>query len=192
MIKFLMSLVVMAIATAATAQPLDLDAIARQPGTEVIKSRAKDGAEIVTIKRAGVEITIQGDSEASVDTSGKAVLCYWNLAVVAKIAADLCYPGEFPQLNKFLGEAINAMNAFIAANSLRPVTKAQLEKRIKERMEKAAAGIKQAGVPPAENKVCQRQREEDLIPLNDGLEKYREEFKQVLAVPRPPAFNPCY
>lgn len=47
-------------------------------------------------------------------------------------------------------------------------------------------------MPPAQNKVCQRQREEDLIPLNAGLEKYREEFKQVLAVPRPPAFNPCY
>jgi len=192
MIKLLVPLVITVFAASATAQPLDLDAIAKQPGTEVIEGRAKDGAKIVTIKRAGVEITIQGDTETSVDTSGKAVLCYWNLAVVAKIAADLCYPGEFPQLSKTLGEEIDAMNIFISANSLRPVTKAQLEKRIQERMEKAAAGIKTAGVPPAQNKVCQHQREEDLIPLNAGLEKYREEFKQVLVVPRPPAFNPCY
>lgn len=131
MIRLLAVLAGMLLANAAAAQPLDLDAIAKQPGTQIAK-RMQNGQEIA------------------------------------------------------------AMNVFIAANSLRPVTKAQLEKRIQERMEKAAAGIEKAGVPPAQNKVCQRQREEDLIPLNAGLGKYREEFKQVLAVPRPPAFNPCY
>lgn len=179
------------LANAAAAQPLDLDAIAKQSGTQVTK-RMENGQEVVEISRGTVTVTIDRDGETSVDSSGKAVLCYWNLAIVAKMAADLCYPGEFPQLSKVLGEEIDAMNIFIAANRLRPVTKAQLEKRIQERMEKAAAGIRKAGVPPAQNKVCQRQREEDLIPLNAELEKYREEFNQVPAVPRPPALNTCY
>lgn len=186
MIKFLISLAATAAATSAAAQPLDLDAIAKQPGTQVIRR-----GDTVEIKRGTVTVTVDKNGETSIDSSGKAVLCYWNLAITTKMAADLCYPGEFPQLSKMLGEEIEAMNAFIAANSLRPVTRAQLEKNIQERMDKAAAGIKKAGVAPAQNKVCQRQREEDLIPLNAGLEKYREEFKQVVAVPRPPAFNPC-
>lgn len=188
--RLLVALMSLLLASAAAAQPLDLDAIAKQPGTQVTK-RTENGWEVVEIRRSTVTVTIDRDGETSIDGSGKAVLCYWNLAIMAKMAIDLCYPGEFPQLSKMLGEEIDAMNVFVAANSLRPVTKAQLEKRIQERMQKAAAGIKKAGVPPAQNKVCQRQREEDLIPLNAGLEKYREEFRQVVAVPRPPALNPC-
>lgn len=174
------------VANAAHAQPLDLDAIAKQPGTEVIRKGDK-----VEIRRAGVTVTVEKDGDMSVDHSGKAVLCYWNMAIAAKISADLCYPGEFPQLSKMLGEQIAATNDFIVANSLRPVTKAWLEKNIADRLERAAAGLKKAGVPPAQNKVCQQQREGDLIPLNAELEKYRQEFKDVLAVPRPPASNPC-
>lgn len=180
------ALVLVLAASTAHAQPLDLDAIAKQPGTEVIRNGDK-----VEIRRAGVTVQIDKDGETSIDHSGKAVLCYWNMAIIAKMSADLCYPGEFTELSKEMGERIAAMNDFIVANSLRPVTKAELEKKIAERFAKAAAGIKAAGVPPAENKVCQRQREEDLIPLNAGLAKYREEFKEVTAVPRPPAFNPC-
>lgn len=192
MIRFLVPLIVMAVGSPVAAQPLDLDMIAKQPGTEVTRERTKGGAEVVTIRRAGVEVTIQGDRETSVDSSGQAVLCFWNLAIAAKIAADLCYPGEFPQLSKMLSEHIDAANTFIAANSLRPFTKAQLEKAIEERRAKAAAGLKAAGVPPEQNRICQRQREEDLIPLNADIEKYRQEFRQVLAVPRPPAQNPCF
>lgn len=181
-----LALALLLVTGAAHAQPLDLDVIAKQPGTEVIRQGDK-----VEIKRAGVTVTIDKDGETSLDHSGKAVLCYWNMAIAAKISADLCYPGEFAELSKEMGERITAMNDFIVANSLRPVTKAELEKRIAERFAKAAAGIKAAGVPPAENKVCQQQREEDLIPLSADLARYREEFKEVVAVPRPPAFNPC-
>lgn len=186
-----LALALVLVASAAHGQPLDLDAIAKQPGTQVNK-RMEKGVEVVEIKRGGVTVTIEGDKELSVDSSGKAVLCYWNMAIVAKISADLCYPGEFTELSKEMGERIAAMNDFIVANSLRPVTKADLEKQIAERFAKAAAGIKAAGMPPAQNKVCQRQREDDLIPLNTDLAKYREEFKDVLAVPRPPALNPCF
>jgi len=95
MLKLLLALCLFSYVGAAIAQPLDLDVIARQPGTEVIKGRAKDGTEIVTIKRAGVEVIIQGDKEISIDGSGPAVLCIWSLAVETQIAADLCYPSEY-------------------------------------------------------------------------------------------------
>lgn len=186
MIRRLALALILATSTA-QAQPLDLDTIAKQPGTEVIRNGDK-----VEVKRAGVTVTIDKDGETSLDHSGKAVLCYWNLAVVLKIAADLCYPEEFPQLRRMLDEQIDAANAFIAANSLRPISKAELEKSIEDRKAKAAAGIKAAGMPPAQNRVCQQQREEELIPLNAELEKYRQEFKEALAVPRPPARNPCF
>lgn len=182
MIRRLALALILATSTA-QAQPLDLETIAKQPGTEVIRN----GDEV---KRAGVTVTIDKDGETSLDHSGKAVLCYWNLAVVLKIAADLCYPEEFPQLRRMLDEQIDAANAFIAA--LRPISKAELEKSIEDRKAKAAAGIKAAGMPPAQNRVCQQQREEELIPLNAELEKYRQEFKEALAVPRPPARNPCF
>jgi hypothetical protein len=183
----LFALALVFVAGTAHGQPLDLDAIAKHPGTEVIRK-----GDTVEIRRGSVTVTIDKDGETSIDRSGKAVLCYWNLAIVAKMSADLCYPGEFTALSNMLGEQIAAMNDFIVANSLRPVTKAWLEKNIADRFAKAAAGIKTAGVPPAQNKVCQRQREEDLIPLNAELAKYRQEFREVVAVPRPPASNPCY
>lgn len=186
MIKVLVSLIAMAVGTPVAAQPLDLDAIAKQPGTEVTKR-----GDRIEIKRGGVTVMIDKDGETGVDSSGSAVLCAWNIAIVAKISADLCYPDEFPQLSTMLGQFIDAANTFIAANSLRPVTKAQLEKNIVERMAKAAAGIQAAGVPPAQNRVCQRQREDDLLPLNQELEKYRREFQDSLKVPRPPVQNPC-
>mgnify|MGYP007086391878 FL=1 len=119
MIKFLVLPIVMAIATSAAAQPLDLDAIAKLPGTQVVKR-----GDTVEFKRGGVTVTIGKDGETGVDNSGHAVLCYWNLAIVAKISADLCYPGEFPQLSAMLGQFIDAANTFITSNSLRPVTRA--------------------------------------------------------------------
>ncbi len=188
--RFPIALLALLSAGAAIAQPLDLEAIARQPDTQVTR-RQQDGAEVVEIRRAGVTITIDKDGERSVDRSGKAVWCYWEIAVAVKIAADLCYPGEFAALSRMLGEHLDAANDFIVANSLRPVKKADLERKIAERRLTAAAGIKAAGMPPALNRACQSRREEDLLPLNAELEKYRREFSDALAVPRPPAENPC-
>ena len=186
MARLIIACLILLLADAAAAQPLDLDAIAKQPGTRVIRR-----GDVVEIKRGGVTVTIDKDKELGVDSSGKAVLCYWNLAIAAKMTADLCYPDEFPQLRAMLDDYIAAANTFIAANSLRPTTKAQLEANIAGRMAKGAAGIKAAGVPPAQNRVCQERREDDLLPLNSELEKYRREFQETLKVPRPPVLNPC-
>jgi hypothetical protein len=172
------------------AQPLDVDALAKQPGTTVTKRTVK-GAEVTELRRAGVTITIGPDGETSTDQSGKAVLCLRDMMVAIKITADFCYPGEFTPLSRMLGEQIEAYDRFIVANSPRPVTKEMLERNIAARRDKAAAGIKAAGVPPAQNKVCQQRREEDLLPLSAELEKYRREFRDAIAVPRWPAQNPC-
>jgi len=190
MLKLLLALCLFSYVGAAIAQPLDLDVIARQPGTEVIKGRAKDGTEIVTIKRAGVEVIIQGDKEISIDGSGPAVLCIWSLAVETQIAADLCYPSEYAQLSKMLSDYVDAANNFIVANSLRPVSKAELEKAIAERRAKVAAGVERYGVPSAQRSFCQGQGQL-LSAWNKEPEKFRQELWQGLAVPRPPAKNPC-
>jgi len=46
-------------------------------------------------------------------------------------------------------------------------------------------------VPPAQNRVCQQQREEEILPLNRERDKYYREFMDALRMPRPPARNPC-
>jgi hypothetical protein len=164
--------------------------LAKQPGTTVTK-RLQNGAEVTELRRAGVTITLSPGDEVSTDESGKAVWCLRDMMVAIKIAADLCYPGEFTPLSKMLGEETEAADKFIVANSPRPVTKKALEENIAARRDKAAAGIKAAGGPPAQNRVCQEKREEDLLPISAELEKYRREFRSALAVPRWPAQNPC-
>src|SRR3954471_23519971 len=101
MARLIIACLALLLADAAAAQPLDLDAIAKQPGTEVIRR-----GDVVEIKRGGVTVTIDKDKELGVDGSGKAVLCYWNLAIAAKMTADLCYPNEFPQLRAMLDDYI--------------------------------------------------------------------------------------
>ena len=180
-----LALALVLVASTAHGQPLDLDAIGRQPGTEIIRQ-----GDTVEIRRGGVTVIIdKNGGELSIDRSGTAVLCYWNIAVTTKISADLCYPGEFTELSRTLGEQIEAMNDFIVANSLRPVSKDSLEKSIANHFETTAARIKAVGVPPAQ--YCQREREAFLVPWNADLAKFRRSFQDMLAVPRPPASNPC-
>lgn len=157
------------VASTAHGQPLDLDAIARQPGTEIIRQGDK-----VEIRRSGVTVFVDKNGELSVDRSGTAVLCYWNIAIATKISADLCYPGEFAELSRTLGEQIAAMNDFIVANSLRPVTKESLEKSIADRFAETATRMKAVGVPPAQ--YCQRERDAFLVPWNADLAKFRQWF----------------
>lgn len=90
-----------------------------------------------------------------------------------------------------LAEQIDASNTFIAANSLRPVTKAQLEQSIEKRTRSIEAKIKAAGLPPAQIPGCKYQREENILPLNADIDKMRREFQEALLIPRPPAANPC-
>lgn len=180
-----LALALILVTSTAHAQPLDLDAIGRQPGTEIIRQ-----GDNVEIRRGGVTVIIdKNGGELGFDRSGTAVLCYWSIAIMAKISADLCYPGEFTELSRTLGEQIAAINDFIVANSLRPVTKDSLEKSVADRFTEASARMKAVGVPPAQ--YCRRERDAFLVPWNADLARFRNGFKDVLAVPRPPVTNPC-
>ena len=161
----------------AVAQPLDVDALARQPGTTVTH-RTENGVAVTELSRAGVVIEIRPDGELTLDKTGKAVWCFWEIAVDTKITADRCYPGQFPQVSQMLGDYVDAANAFIVANNPRPVTRAQLEQRIaQDRDRKACAG------GPESHPLLQ--------VINADLEKFRSDFMASLKVPRWPAANPC-
>lgn len=181
-----LALALVLVASTAHGQPLDLDAIGRQPGTEITRQ-----GDQVEIRRGGVTVIVdKNGGELSIDGSGPAVLCIWSLAVETQIAADLCYPNEYTQLSKILSDYVDAANNFIVANSLCPVSKAELEKAIADRRAKVAAGIEKYGVPSAQRSFCQGQGQL-LSAWNKEPEKFRQELRQGLAVPRPPASNPC-
>jgi hypothetical protein len=138
MVRFIPTLLLLLTGFTASAQPLDVEALSRQPGTTVT-TRTENGRTATELSRAGVVITISPDGMMSMDTKGPAVWCLWEIAVGAKITTDVCHPGEFPQLSAVLGDFIDAANAFIVANSPRPVTLAQLEQAIAKRRAQAPA-----------------------------------------------------
>ncbi len=173
-------------AAAAAAQPLDLEAIARQPGTEIVK-RTENGAEVVEIRRGGVTVVIRDGQQVGTDTSRHgAVLCSWEMMVGLKAAADICFPQEFTEVSELLGEAIAAYDTFIVANSLTPVTKADLEARAEERARRLKAG----------GQACLNMRRDLLEPFAERLKtrsraEVMRSVAEALSVPRPPVMNPC-
>lgn len=177
MMRTLLLLAALALAVPAVAQPLDIDALARQPGTTVTK-RTENSIEVTELSRSGVEITIRPDGEMTFDRTGKAVWCLWDIAVDTKITADRCYPGQFPQVSQMLGDYVDAANAFIVANNPRPISRAQLDEAIAQRRaRKACSG------EPETHPLLQ--------VINADLEKARRELMDSLKVPRWPAANPC-
>src|SRR5271167_419646 len=113
---------------------LDLAALAKQSGTEVIR-RSDGGKDVVEIRRGGVVITQErGVTIAAVDHSGHgAVLCAWRIYVDTLVALDVCQPGAHGELRQDLVEATDAIADFIVANSLTPVKKAELAAYIAKR-----------------------------------------------------------
>lgn len=186
MYRLMLTFLIAIVAGAAAAQPLDLEAIARQPGTEVVK-RIENGAEVVEIRRGGVTVEIRDGQQLGIDTSNHgAVLCFWEIMVGTKAAADVCFPQEFTELSELLGDAIAAYDTFIVANSLTPVTKADLKARAEERASRLKAG----------SPACLNARRYFLETYAEQMKtKSRTEMMQSftasLSVPRPPVMNPC-
>jgi uncharacterized protein YodC (DUF2158 family) len=184
--KLLLGALLIVLARSALAQPFDLEAIAKQPGTEVSK-RTENGGEVVEIRRGGVTVTVKDGKQSGFDNSGHgAVLCTWELMVSAKAAADVCFPGEFADVASLLQEEIEMFNDFIAANSLRPVTKDDLKAGIAQRASRMKAG----------SDACLNPRRHFLEPLTEQLRatsraEVKKKFDEALAVPRPPVLNPC-
>ncbi|MDI1286268.1 MAG: hypothetical protein PSV46_17920 [Reyranella sp.] len=186
MSKLLIALLLFSFGADAIAQSLDLDALAKQPGATVTK-RSEGGSEIVEIRLGGVTFTRKDGQILSFDNSGHgAVLCTWEIIVGMKTGADVCFPGEFPELSSLLGEEIEALNAFIIANSLIPVTMTNLQARFDERMRRVHPG----------GSYCDSVRQAFIVPFNNQLRstshaELKRQFDQTRAVSRPPVMDPC-
>jgi hypothetical protein len=167
---------------------LDLAALAKQPGTEVIR-RSEGGKKLVEIHRGGVVITQEhGVTIAAVDHSGHgAVLCAWRVTVDALAALEVCQPGAHEELRQDLVEATDAIADFIVANSLTKVTKAELEAYIARRRTETEAQRNAAG------KVCSPEFLAESLPKMEAVphDARQAETADMLSVPRPPVMDPC-
>ena len=167
---------------------LDLAALAKQPGTEVIR-RSEGGKEIVEIRRGGVVITRQrGVTIAAVDHSGHgAVLCAWRIYVDTLAALEVCQPDTHAALRQDLLQATEAIADFIVANSLTPVKKADLEAYVATRRAETRAQSNAAG------KACSPEFIEQSLPKLEAVphDERQAQTADMLSVPRPPVMDPC-
>lgn len=186
MIRLLLISLLWLAAASALAQPPDLEAIARQSGTDVIQ-RSEDGSKILAVRRGSVTLLLEDGNIVGFDSSPHgAVLCAWEITVGIKTAIDVCFPGEFTELASLLDEEIGMLDDFIVANSLTPVTKAKLQARLGER---------RGRIEPGSNH-CRTMRQSFIEPLVAHLQstsraELRRQIDQTLAVPRPPVMIPC-
>jgi hypothetical protein len=168
---------------------LDLDALAKRPGAEVVR-RTVGGHEVVEIRQGGVTVTREhGVTTAAVDRSGHgAVLCAWRVYVDTLAAIDVCQPGEHAELRADIAQAVDAIADFIVANNLTPVTKSDLEAYIAQRHAETEAQRGAAG------KVCSAEFIEQSLPKMEAIphEQRLAQTIDLLSVPRPPVLDPCF
>jgi hypothetical protein len=194
----------LSVAAQAQSQPdlsdADIDTLATQPGTEVTRTQEGD-TQIIEIRRAGVVITIRhkGDKADSVgqDNSGHgAVLCMWRLYISFRQGLNLCFLSQYPEFKEDLNYAVGAMNDFIAANSLAPTSKeeveaavATLDERAKKQGDEATA---QLGGEEFQRRCTSRDFGRGIVKMAEMTrEQRRRQISDLLSVPRPPVMNPC-
>jgi hypothetical protein len=110
-------------------------------------------------------------------------MCAWEIYVGLAAALETCPEYRNEPLRADLSNAIDKINDFIVANSLSPVSKAQLEKGAASRRD--VPGLCQpdgaAGMVKSLASVSHDQ-------LHDKL---MSSVADLLSVPRPPVMNPC-
>jgi hypothetical protein len=175
---------------------LDFDKLATVPGTTVTHS--KRGSEDFTeLQRGGVsiQVTREGSKMQSlgVDHSGHgAVLCIWQIYIALRAELDTCFAGKYPELRDDLGTSINAMNKFIAQNSLLPTSEKEVESSALAqdiKLRSPAANMS----PKRLAEVCQSGDLARMV-LEEAKTTHAQRLKQLddlLSVPRPPVMNPC-
>ncbi len=172
------------------AAPVDLMAFANTPGTTVTRT-IEGTATVTTLTRGGVNIRQEkvGNHVTSFgrDNSGYgAIMCSWMTMVTIKATLASCYPGQHGALAEQVEATIDELNDFIVANSLTPVTKAQMVAQTKAMFEQTriASGNPSCGPSPFAMMVDQMARKLAESPGSVG--KLLE-----LGPPRPPVENPC-
>ncbi len=196
------ALLLLSIAAQAETVPsdADIDALVKQPGTEV--TRTQDGdTQRIEIRRTGVVISIRrkGDQIQTVgqDESGHVgVLCMWKLYIGLRQGLNVCFPGQYPEFREDLDYAIGAMNDFITANSLFPTSKqevdatlAELEARGQKQFDEGRA---QMGPEELQAKCTASAFGQGIVRMAEMTrEQRRRQIADLLSVPRPPVMNPC-
>jgi hypothetical protein len=144
----------------------------------------------------GVVISEGPDGRVGMDMSGHgAVLCVWRIYLAVAVYWDTCFPDEDREARQELAKGIEAINAFILANSVPPVSKADLDARIardreqllalpKEKIDHACLARPEDG--DAGTLAAMRSRMRSIPP-----EEFRAGIADLLSVPRPPVMNPC-
>jgi hypothetical protein len=160
------------------------EALAKRPDVE-IKTEV-DGSRTAYFK-GGVEINESGKEW---DKSGLgAVRCSWDMYVGVKNALEVCAPGT---ASAHIDYAIEKTRAFIVANNLTPITAADLDAEIAQKLEAAKAERANATEEKrtrlcTQNAMLQIEKSISAVPL----EQFKQSIDAGLAVPRPPVSKPC-
>jgi hypothetical protein len=118
------------------------------------------------------------------DTSGHgAVLCSWWFYLIVRARSAECGFARQP-IDDALDEGIDAIDAFIVANSPDHVTRSILEEAKRRVTESDLAGARRD-----RNAMCQHSLVVQLRKTDP--DKLRADVKWLLAVPRKPVPNPC-
>ncbi|MBB6251481.1 hypothetical protein [Nitrospirillum iridis] len=127
------------------------------------------------------------------DRSGHgAVLCLRMIYLGLREGLDVCRQEGDGPARAFMDEALDQLDDFVVANSLRPVTKDSLKMDEAQRLKKVQAEAARRG-PEAVAKGC---ASGDALRMLGGVRKasldgLRSDLAAALSVPRPPVMNPC-
>jgi len=118
------------------------------------------------------------------DTSGRgAVLCVWSIYLIVRARAAACGLAREP-IDDAFDEGIDAIEAFIMANSSEHPTREMLE-AFKRRATESDLVIARRDPKT----MCQHSLVVDLRKTDP--DQFRERTKWMLAIPRQPLMNPC-
>jgi hypothetical protein len=126
-----------------------------------------------------------------------AVLCAWQIYLVAAEVGEMCFPGEDAPLKEVLRESIDEMDAFIIANG--PATADQIAeaKRRVHEMTGLSQLIARAREREPGTPICRSEAFRDVVDFvyermrKQDTQTLRSEIAQLLAVPRKPVLSPC-
>lgn len=181
-------------ASAAFGDPsgFDLDAIAAQPGTEVI--RKPDG--LFEIRRGGVVIEAQRGRDGTIrylgqDFSGHgAVMCAYNMYLWVKGVLDSCFPEAHEEWKAEVDTALGKIRAFIAKNNLQRTPQSEIDAAFQSKYSQLIQHLR--AFDDERQRMCAVYKE-NMIRYMDGLklDGFRAQITDLLSVPRPPVMNPC-
>jgi uncharacterized protein len=105
-------------------------------------TESRPGAKKIDVKPGSPDTPSQPGN-----TSGGAVLCYWQIHYLMMLDLKVYCPDRRRELQDDLAKSVDAINDFIVKNSPEPVTKEQLAKRISHEESKMRANLPKAEGP---------------------------------------------